>query len=391
MVVAKDGSGNYTKVSEAIVAAPIASTRRFVIYIKAGIYVESVLVGSEKANITFIGDGMNKTIITSNVRSILTATLDAKLDFDSSHVYQDVNHAIQSELVHRGNLIDLQRILVKNGQVHLFLNASVAVLCYRILVSEGSMRCELLFRSSRMNILYNSEGGTAVLGVGFTARDLTIENSAGPEKGQAVALRSESDLSGFYRCSFKGFQDTLFAKEGKQFYRECEIYGTVDFIFGDASVVFQNCMIYLHKPPYANVIVAQGRSISWKNSGTSIHNCTIRVAPDLKLAKSSYMSFLGRPWKEYSRTIIMESSIDDLIDPAGWTKWNDSSFGLSTCYYREYKNRGPGADIGHRVKWPGYKVTNNPDEALNFTVKKFLDGENWIPWTGIPFTSGLIS
>ncbi|THG21037.1 hypothetical protein TEA_020522 [Camellia sinensis var. sinensis] len=88
----------------------------------------------------------------------------------------------------------------------------------------------------------------AVTGGGFIARDITFRNTAGPQNHQAVALRSGSDLSVFYRCGFEGYQDTLYVHSQRQFYRECNIYGTVDFIFGNAAVVLQNCKIYARKP-----------------------------------------------------------------------------------------------------------------------------------------------
>lgn len=101
---------------------------------------------------------------------------------------------------------------------------------------------------------------TDVSGDGFWARDMTFENTAGPSGHQAVALRVSSDLSVFYKCSFKGYQDTLLVHSNRQFYRDCHIYGTIDFIFGDASVVFQNCDIFIRRPMgyQANFITAQG-------------------------------------------------------------------------------------------------------------------------------------
>ncbi|KAJ6722728.1 PECTINESTERASE [Salix koriyanagi] len=89
----------------------------------------------------------------------------------------------------------------------------------------------------------------AVVGDNFIARDMTFRNTAGAKNHQAVALRSGSDLSVFYKCSFEGYQDTLYVHSQRQFYRECDIYGTVDFIFGNAAVVFQNCNIYARNPP----------------------------------------------------------------------------------------------------------------------------------------------
>ncbi|KAI9160823.1 hypothetical protein LWI28_011823 [Acer negundo] len=108
---------------------------------------------------------------------------------------------------------------------------------------------------------YNS-ATAGIDGFHFLARDITFSNTAGPLKGQAVALRSASDFSVFYRCAFQGYQDTLFVHSQRQFYRECYIYGTIDSIFGNAAVVFQNCIILVRRPlkGQANVITAQGRN-----------------------------------------------------------------------------------------------------------------------------------
>eukprot|EP00253_Pinus_taeda_P007160 PITA_07160 len=227
----------------------------------------------------------------------------------------------------------------------------------------------------------------AVVGQGFLARDITFENTAGPEKHQAVALRVASDLSAFYRCSFKGYQDTLYAHSLRQFYRECEIYGTVDFIFGNAAAVFQNCNLLARKPMdnQKNCFTAQGRDDPNQNTGISIQNCTVSAAPDLAPVKSSFQTFLGRPWKNYSRTVYMKSYMDDVVDPAGWLEWS-GDFGLTTLYYGEYMNSGPGAGTAERVQWPGYHTMNISD-AQNFTVVNFIAGDAWIQ--AVPFNTGL--
>lgn len=112
---------------------------------------------------------------------------------------------------------------------------------------------------------------------GFWAKDMTFENTAGPPKQQAMALRVSSDLAVFYRCSFKGYQDTLFVHSLRQFHRDCHIYGTIDFIFGDATVVFQNCDIYVRRPMdrQANMITAQARDNPNENTGISIVNSRV--------------------------------------------------------------------------------------------------------------------
>ncbi|KAL0452414.1 UNVERIFIED_CONTAM: putative pectinesterase/pectinesterase inhibitor 34 [Sesamum latifolium] len=121
----------------------------------------------------------------------------------------------------------------------------------------------------------------AATGAGFIARDITFENWAGPGKHQAVALRVGADHAVVYRCNVIGYQDTLYTHSQRQFYRDCDIYGTVDFIFGNAAVVFQNCTIHTRKPMQLqkNTITAQNRKDPNQNTGISIHAC--RLWPNL--------------------------------------------------------------------------------------------------------------
>ncbi|KFK30820.1 pectinesterase family protein [Arabis alpina] len=231
----------------------------------------------------------------------------------------------------------------------------------------------------------------AVTSPNFVAVNMTFRNTAGPEKHQAVALRSSADLSIFYSCSFEAYQDTLYTHSLRQFYRECDIYGTVDFIFGNAAVVFQNCNLYPRQPlpNQFNAITAQGRTDPNQNTGTSIHNCTIRPADDLVSSNYTVKTYLGRPWKEYSRTVFMQSYIDGFVEPVGWREWN-GDFALSTLYYAEYNNTGSGSNTTDRVVWPGYHVMNSTD-ASNFTVSIFLFGDEWMVQSGVPYTSGLLT
>ncbi|KAA8543076.1 hypothetical protein F0562_021429 [Nyssa sinensis] len=307
LVVAKDGSGNFTTIGQAVAAAPNSSTTRFVIYIKAGAYYEYVEVERRKTMLMFVGDGIGKTLVKGN-RS----------------------------------------------------------------VGEGWTT----FRSFTV----------AVVGDGFIAKGITFENYAGPSNHQAVALRSGADLSVFYQCSFVAYQDTLYVHSLRQFYRECDVYGTVDFIFGNAAVVLQNCNLYARRPNenQRNIFTAQGREDPNQNTGISILNCKVAAAADLIPVQSSFRTYLGRPWRQYSRTVYLRSYIGDLVEPVGWLEW-DGDFALSTLYYGEYMNRGPGSNTSGRVTWPGYRVITNSTEASQFTVLNFIQGNEWLPSTGVPF------
>ncbi|XP_076953858.1 putative pectinesterase/pectinesterase inhibitor 59 [Bidens hawaiensis] len=236
--------------------------------------------------------------------------------------------------------------------------------------------------------------GSATVGVegsGFIARGITFRNTAGPKGGQAVALRSASDLYVYYACSFEGYQDTLFAVSQRQFYKLCYISGTIDFIFGNAAIGFQNCVILVRKPlpGQANTITAQGRGDPFQNSGISIHNCRVIPASDLVPVVGSVQTYLGRPWQEYSRTVFIKTYLDGFINPKGWLPWGNTDFAFDTLYYGEYGCFVDGAGLADRVNWTGYHGDMSLADVQDFTVQGLIAGRMWLPATGVPFTAGL--
>jgi pectinesterase len=191
-----------------------------------------------------------------------------------------------------------------------------------------------------------------------------------------VALRVNADLSAFYRCSFAGYQDTLYAHSLRQFYRDC-----------DAAVVLQNCNLYARRPDpnQKNAFTAQGRHDPNQNTGIPVHGGKVAAAAaDLIPVQANFSSFLGRPWKPYSRTVFMQTNIESLIHPRGWLEWN-GAFALDTLYYAEYMNRRAGASTADRVTWPGYHVLT---DAANFTVLNFVQGDLWLSSSSFPCTLG---
>ncbi|OIT20777.1 PREDICTED: probable pectinesterase 56 [Nicotiana attenuata] len=293
-IVAKDGSGNYTTITDAIISAPNNSVNKYCIKIKQRTYYEYIRVDKWKTNIVLIGEGMDYTIISGNksyggdgIKKSLTATV-------------------------------------------------------------------------------------GVNGKGFMAQDITFRNDAGRENQQAVALRAEAEYLTFYRCRFDGFQDTLYTKEGRQFYRDCEIFGTIDFICGDATAIFQNCLIEarLPLPKQYNAITTQQREYWNLTTGIVLQNCKLKATQELE-KMGNVTTFLGRPWGNFSRTVVMQSYIDHFINPRGWVEFITES--LVQPFYLEYENRGPGANTDGRVDWAS--VTRDPEVALNFTVRHFIGGD----------------
>ncbi|KAL4178878.1 hypothetical protein AMTRI_Chr13g117350 [Amborella trichopoda] len=225
----------------------------------------------------------------------------------------------------------------------------------------------------------------AVFGKGFIGMDIGFQNIAGPEKHQAVALMVSADQTVCYRCLADGYQDTLYVHKLRQFYKNCTISGTVDFIFGNSAVVFQDCKILAKQPMLGQqiTITAQGRTDPNQNTGISIHRCIIAGAQTLKGVES----YLGRPWKNYSTTVYMNSMLGDIINPNGWLPWTGNS-APDTIFYGEYGNYGPGSNTSERVKWRGYKKLTT-SQANKFTAKSFIHGYKWISTMGVPYSKGL--
>jgi len=225
----------------------------------------------------------------------------------------------------------------------------------------------------------------AVLGDGFMASGLTIQNTAGPDAHQAVAFRSASDLSVIENCEFIGNQDTLYAQSLRQFYKSCRIQGNVDFIFGNSASFFQDCEI-LVRPRQVNpekgennALTAHGRTDPAQSTGFVFQNCLINGTQEYMALYNSkpqvHKNYLGRPWKEYSRTVYIHCNFEALVTPQGWMPWSED-FALKTLYYGEFGNSGPGSTLSQRVTWSSKILA---EHIYTYSIENFIQGDEWIP------------
>lgn len=201
----------------------------------------------------------------------------------------------------------------------------------------------------------------------ITLENLTIENSSA-ELGQAVALHIEGDRVVLRNCRLLGHQDTLYAgRDGaRQYFENCYIEGTTDFIFGPATTWFEGCTIHCKKNSY---ITAANTPQNIKY-GYIFNNCNVTVG------EAVTAMYLGRPWRAYSMTLFMNSTLPKGIKAEGWDNWRDPA-NEKTARYMEYNNKGEGADTSKRVKWS--KVLS-ASEAKEYTIQNVLSGcDNWNP------------
>ena len=259
-VVAKDGSGDFFSVQEAINAVPdFRKNVRTTILVKRGVYKEKIVIPASKINLSLTGED------------------GAVLSYDD---YAD----------------KLNRFGEKTG-------------------TSGSASC----------YIYAPD---------FYAENLTFENTSGPV-GQAVACFVSADRAYFKNCRFLGWQDTLYTygKGCRQYYEDCYIEGTVDFIFGWSTAVFNRCHIHSKTKGY----VTAPSTDQGQKYGYVFYDC--RLTADEGVADV----YLSRPWRPYAQAVFVRCDLGGHILPAGWNNWGKVE-NEKTAFYAEYQSRGAGAN-----------------------------------------------
>lgn len=212
----------------------------------------------------------------------------------------------------------------------------------------------------------SGSGSIYIFGPDFLAENITFENSSGPV-GQAVACHVGADRAVFRRCRFLGFQDTLytFGEDTREYYEDCYIEGTVDFIFGKASAVFNRCELHSLGAGY---LTAPATPKDCKY-GYVFYDCKLTAAPDVKDGSV----WLSRPWRPYGKAVFIRCEMGRHIHPEGWNNWGKAS-NEQTAYYAEYHCYGDGADTSRRAAW-AHQLSDIRDYDIH-EVLRGLDGWN---------------
>jgi pectinesterase len=204
-----------------------------------------------------------------------------------------------------------------------------------------------------------------IYGNDFQAQNISFSNQAGFTAGQAVAVRVEGNRASFFNCKMTGFQDVLFLSGNgvKQYFKDCYIEGTTDFIFGAATAVFEDC--HIHSKKNSHVTAASTNSII--PFGFVFKRC--KLTADSAINKVS----LGRPWSPTASVTYLDCWMGQHIIEEGWNNWKNSANEL-TARYAEYNSTGPGGSSQKRVSW-SKQLTS--EQALAYSNEKILGA--WRP------------
>lgn len=294
IVVAQDGSGDFTTVQAAINAVPdyrkAGPTR---IYIKKGMYKEKIVIAESKQGVQLIGED------------------GAVLTYD--------------DYAQKPNIFGEGKGTSGSGSIYIF-------------------------------------------GPDFFAENITFENTSGPV-GQAVACHVAGDRAVFRRCRFLGFQDTLytFGENTREYYEDCYIEGTVDFIFGKATAVFNRCELRSKHTGGFLTAPATPQSSSY---GYVFYDCKLTADEGVEAGSV----WLSRPWRPYGKTVFIRCKMGEHIRPEGWNNWGKTD-NERTAYYAEYQCYGKGADTSRRVAW-----SHQLKDASAYDMTDILKGtDGWNP------------
>lgn len=306
--------------------------------------------------------------ITMTMPSFITQaqTRDPKYDFvvasDGTGDFKTVQEAINAVPDYRKNVTT---IFIKRGvyKEKLILAASKTTVT---IIGEDKEKVIFTYddfaaKKNRFGEEIGTTGSASfyVFGDDFTAENITFQNSSGPV-GQAVAARIDGDRVQFVNCRFLGFQDTLYphGEKSRQYYKDCYIEGTVDFIFGWSTAVFDHCEIFCKTAGY----VTAASTLEGTPYGFVFLNCVVSgEAPEQSV-------YLGRPWRPFAKTVFIRCTLGKIIKPEGWHNWNKPD-AEKTSFYAEYKSTGNGANASSRVAW-SHQLTD--DQVNDYSLEKIF-------------------
>ncbi|TVY11241.1 pectinesterase family protein [Paenibacillus cremeus] len=321
MLVAADGSGDFTRIQEALDQIPSDNTDPVVIQIKNGTYKEKLHI--VKPWVSLIGEDQEKTVITFDDYALMQFPDGERYEtFNSYTVFIGADH------VHAENLT--------------FENtAGIGDLVGQAVAAYVDGDCTS-FRNCR-----------------FLAHQDTLFTGPLP-------------LAPIQRATFGGPREGHPRRPTRQYYEGCFIRGDIDFIFGSATAVFNRCEIFSNRQENKAVQgwVTAPSTPEGQPYGYVFLDC------DLTGEASPRSVYLGRPWRNHAKSAFIGCRLGAHIHPEGWDNW-DKPESETTTAFCEFGNSGPGSSADQRVRWSKQLEAS---DAARFTLSNILAGEDgWNP------------
>lgn len=328
----------------------------------------------DKVRICLVGYLLSSCFLTLNVAGMTAESSCQHIDTDYYKVVaQDGSGDYTSiqEAINSSKAFPYQRVIIKikNGiyrekvKIHAW-NPHIS------LIGEDREKTIITYGDhfKKVGLGRNSTFHTATLlveGSNFYATNLTIQNTAG-DVGQAIALSVNADKVMIENCSIKGNQDTLYtAGDGfRQYYKNCYVEGTTDFIFGSATALFVDCTIHSKADSY----ITAASTPKTSPFGYVFMDCSLTAEEHISKV------YLGRPWRKYAKTVFIESFMDDHILPEGWSIWAGEAD--NHAFYAEYNCTGEGFKPKKRASW-SHQLTKS--DAEKYTIENILESGNVVP------------
>jgi pectinesterase len=271
---------------------------------------------------------------------------------------------------------------------HLSISSSKKFLC---LIGQTTDPTQVILTYNLNATSSNGSGGTVgttgststtISATDFIAKNITFKNSSHDDIAQAVAIKTVADRMAFQNCRFWGFQDTLYVTSGRQYFKSCYVTGDTDFIFGNATAVFDSCTV---NESGAHGYYTAANTATTTAIGLVFLNCTLTGTPSTETdpdtgtkyssvtSVSSNATYLGRPWQystsKSSVTYISCKMGTDVIN-VGWNPWDSGNTSPgNTTRYSEYNSMnlsGAALDISKRVSW-SHQLTASQAAAYTLT------------------------
>lgn len=309
VVVAQDGSGDFTALQAAINAVPDHADERSVIHIRNGVYdQEKLIIPESKRNITFLGQNREQTII-------------------SYHCYNGISPE-----------------------------------------SKGLLPVAAWKKWNYDRMLVRTSATLIILAEGCRFENLTIRNTA-PPIGQGLAIAVCADRTQFRRCNLLGYQDTIYlwTKGKRSYFERCLVVGRTDYIYGGGIGFFDRCEISSYGGGWVNApSTAQDQAY-----GFVFDRCRFTYRTGSPHEGDDGLPYaLGRPWHNYPKVTILRSYISKEVHPMGWLPWNMPYASTSAdLHLYEYRNRGAGADMSERIDWVGLRALEKA-EAARYAIEQ---------------------